>query len=197
MKRRGFTLLEMLIVVGLTVVVATELTMVFVGLFQLQKQKMWDAELATRLRVARENLLFRAVPVDGEKYYAGILSATNLVWTSPHITAAFQYAEDGGLSGYGDNEDVSERFLVKNVDDGEHDVPPVYITNNLFFVNTKVNLTTEQDLETGKVLASTNRTERIAVTAFGRSGDSFLSEFMESKFFDPENQYKVDVEWIP
>ena len=191
MRRRGFTLIEMLLTVGLTVVVATELVTVFVGLFQMEKQKMWDSELATKLRVARENLLFRAIPAEGARHYAGILSATNLVWSSPHITAAFQYADVDGKMGYGQNEDVSERFLVQNVDDGEEDVPPVYITNNMFFVNTKVNLVVRQDPSTGKVLETTNRAERIAVPFFGKSNDGAWMEFME---IDPGES---SLRWLP
>lgn len=178
MRRTGFTLIEMMITVGLTAVVFGELVVVLVGLFQMEKQKMWDSELATKLRVAREHLLFSALPADGERIYAGILSSTNLVWSSPHITAAFQYAEDSCQGGVGENEDVSERFLVQNVDDGERDVPPVFITNSMFFVNTAVTVN------------GSNRTERIAVTAFGKTDDRFLYDFM-----DLENQ--GEVRWIP
>lgn len=184
-RHSGFTLVEMLIVVGLTIVVATELVTVFVGLFQFEKNKMWNSELESKLRMARENLLFRAVPADGSRSYAGILSATNLVWSTPHITAAFQYAKEDGTTGYGENEDVSERFLVQNVDDGERDVPPVYITNNLFFVNTAV------------TVDGSNRTERIAVSAFGSGGgDNLWLDFMDSNFtLDGESE--ADVRWLP
>ena len=177
MRRRGFTLIEMLFAVGLSAIVFGELVMVLVGLFQMEKNKMWDAELATKLRVARENLLFRAVPQTDGRYYGGILSSTNLVWSDSHITAAFQYAKEGGEGGVGENEDVSERFLVQNVDDGERDVPPVFITNSMFFVNTAV------------TVDGSNRTERIAVSAFGKQDALFLSEFMEISKEEPR--------WIP
>lgn len=180
MKRAGFTLVEMLVTVGLTAVVFGELVVVFVALFQMEKQKMWDSELATSLRVARENLLFRAVPQTDGRYYAGILSSTNLVWSSPHITAAFQYAEASCRSGVGDNQDVSERFHVQNVDDGERNVPPVFITNAMFFVNTAVTVN------------GSNRTERIAVSAFGKSDGKFIEEFM-----DLESRGEESIRWIP
>lgn len=167
MRQRGFTLVEMLIAIAISGVVLGELMLIFVGLFRMQKERMWDSELATKLRVAREHLLFNAVPNEGDRSYGGILSATNLVWSSPHITAAFQYADSDG-SGVAENEDVSERFLVQNVDDGNEDVPPVYITNNLFFVNTAV------------TVDGSNRSERIAVPAFGKSDTTLWEIFLDN-----------------
>lgn len=180
-RRPGFTLFELLITIGISAIVLGELTMVLVGIYRLEKEKLWDAELESSLRVAREHLLFSAVSGESDRYYAGVLSSTNFVWSSPHITAAFQYADESG-GGFGENEDVSERFLVQNVDNGEYDVPPVFVTNDLFFLNTKVVVTTRADPNTGAVLESTNRTERIAVSAFGRAPEwvlDALGQFMD------------------
>lgn len=184
MRRNGFTLVEMLITIAIFAVVMAELVIVFVGLFQYEKNKMWDTELATKLRVAREHLLFSAVPPTGDKKYGGILSATNLVWSSPHITAAFQYVGKDGTPGVDPNEDVSERFLVRNVDNGERDVPPVIVSNDFFFVNTAVTVN------------GSNRTERIAVSAFGKKfglADA-VGAFMETHAFE---SYTEDVRWVP
>lgn len=178
MKRSGFTLIEMIITVGISVVVMGELVVVLVGLFQMEKNKMWDAELASKLRAAREQLLFNAVPAEGGKKYGGILSATNLVWSDQQITAAFQYAQESGVTGVDPNESLVNRFLVQNIDDGANDVPPVYITNNLFFVNTAVTVN------------GSNRTERIAVSSFGKNDDQLWQPFME---FNGES----DIRWIP
>lgn len=204
MRRAGFTLFEMLLVVGISAVVMSELVMVLVGFYRLEKEKLWDAELESSLRVARENLLFRAVSGDGDRYYAGVLSSTNFVWSSPHITAAFQYAEDPSQGGVGENEDVSERFLVQNVDDGTRDVPPVFVTNNLFFLNTEVVVKTRTNPQTGAALESTNRAERIAVSAFGKMSESVLDtlgQFIDLRDFESDldsgSESPRGVEWIP
>lgn len=184
MRRTGFTLVEMIIAVAISAIVIGELMMILVGLFQFEKNKMWDAELASKLRVAREHLLFNAVPTTGEKKYGGILSATNLVWDSSHITAAFQYVDADGTPGVDPNKDVSERFLVQNVDNGEQDVSSVIVTNDFFFVNTAV------------TVDGSNRTERIAVSAFGKkfSMAEVVGAFMETHAFE---SYTEDVRWVP
>ena len=80
MSRRGFTLVEMLIAIALTVVVAAELTLVVTGLFRLQREKMCNVEFSQILRVAHERVLFGAKSPDGATSYGGLVGASNVVW---------------------------------------------------------------------------------------------------------------------
>ncbi len=162
--RRGFTMVEMLLAVGISVVVAAELVMVFAGIFRLQKDRMWNAEFADRLRVARERLLFNAAPVGGNGRYSGLLCATNIIWTEAtgQVQAHFFRQTSNGQVGFDETgRDLSSRVVVRGLDDGEREVvtDALSVTNGLVFVSVM------------GVVGGSNRVERIAVPQFEADAD--------------------------
>ena len=162
MKRHGFTLIEMMIAVGLTAVVMGELVVSMMGLYRMEKNKMWNAEFADRLRTARENILFRALPRNGDRIYAGLLSATNVAHEGSQVAGFFEHAEkDTSVEFDANAENLHQRFDVVGVDDGSQIVSEgIEITNRLVFISVKASIANPE----GGV---SNRIERIGVPLIG------------------------------
>ena len=179
-ERRGFTLIEILIASGLSVVVIGELLFVMTGLFRIGKVRMVDSELTSKLRFFRERILFQtplqvSPASSGTAYFGGLLSATNHAWSSPQISAAIQYATEAGEFGTVVSDDgrdaLAARLSISSVDDGVMEVID-QSESNVLFVTTSV------------TIDGSNRTERIALPVFGRQDDSLtlpdaLSGYME------------------
>lgn len=164
MGRRGFTLVEMLLAIAITVVVAAELTMVVTGLFRLQREKMWNVEFAHIMRVAHERVLFGAKSPDGETTYGGLIGASNVVWYGNELVANLAQSTEKTTVGFDPDPynltyNVGGRFRLRGMDDGVRELTTGeggQITNNVVF------LTVEATLRDGDGTA-TNRLERIAV----------------------------------
>lgn len=73
MRRRGFTLIEMMLATVVTAVLSVSLATLFVGIRRLVRQAYDDASLA--LRAERERALFNAVAEGGSVHWGGLLSA--------------------------------------------------------------------------------------------------------------------------
>lgn len=168
MRRAGFSLIEMMIAVTLVAVVTGELAVMMAGLFQLQRRRMWNAELQNKLRVAREQILFLAGARADGKSYGGLIGASNVVWQGAQLWANFQQAEKGLPASYDPTPmNLQKRFVITGIDDGENAITGENVTNDLFFVSTEV------------MVGGRTRSERLAVPAFGRYGTSLWGEFME------------------
>lgn len=169
MQRRGFTLIEMVISMTILVIVAAELAMMFVGLFRMQKDRMWNAEFSTALRAQREHILFSAVPAAESKVYGGVLSATNLIWQSGsrRLVANYQRSGRNQTVEYDSNfPELYRQQIIRRLDNGEKVITDLYITNNLVFASIEA------------TVGDSNRVERIAVPLFGRSGENLWADFM-------------------
>lgn len=77
MKRRGFTLVEVLLASTLFSFMAIAIMSAFIGGQRLLKLTLARSELALRSRELRDKLLFHAAPSYGETTWAGLLTATN------------------------------------------------------------------------------------------------------------------------
>lgn len=175
MMRRAFTVVEMLIAVGLSVVVAAEMTVVVTSLFRLEREKMWNVEFAQKLRVAREYVLFRAKPFEtteeGVSYFGGFLGASNILWKGSQLAANLQRSADGRADSFDDapfnlTEEMGGRFAIKGMDDGEQALQTGdegRITNSIAFLSIEAELLTHGQ--------RTNRIERIAIPVGSDGGD--------------------------
>ena len=74
MRRRGFTLIEMMLATVVTAVLSVSLATLFVGIRRLVRQAYDDASLSLALRAERERALFNAV-AEGSVHWGGLLSA--------------------------------------------------------------------------------------------------------------------------
>ena len=77
MKRRGFTLVEVVLATSIFSLMAVALFSAFIGGQRLLKLTLARSELSLRSRELRDKLLFHAAPSSGETTWAGLLSATN------------------------------------------------------------------------------------------------------------------------
>ena len=75
MRRRGFTLIEMMLATVVTAVLSVSLATLFVGIRRLVRQAYDDASLSLALRAERERALFNAVAEGGSVHWGGLLSA--------------------------------------------------------------------------------------------------------------------------
>lgn len=75
MRRRGFTLVEMMLATVVTAVLTVSLGTLFVGVQRLVRQAYADAALSLAHRAEREKALFNAVPEGGSVFWGGLLSA--------------------------------------------------------------------------------------------------------------------------
>lgn len=75
MRRRGFTLIEMMLATVVTAVLSVSLATLFVGIRRLVRQSYDDASLSLALRAERERALFNAVAEGGSVRWGGLLSA--------------------------------------------------------------------------------------------------------------------------
>lgn len=75
MRRRGFTLIEMMLATVVTAVLSVSLATLFVGIRRLVRQAYDDASLSLALRAEREWALFNAVAEGGSVHWGGLLSA--------------------------------------------------------------------------------------------------------------------------
>lgn len=168
MRRRGFTLIEMMIAFAIMTLVATQLFVVTRETFHLWRNKMWEIDFGLKMRLVRERLLFQAVPYTGGDLYAGFLSATNISQTLPQLSAVFQYARPGGNSiEWGtDYKNAFPTFQINEIDDGKSRISDVQVDGPVFFVSAQTSLKTYD----GK--GASNRIERIAVPVWNRKDDS-------------------------
>lgn len=178
--RRGFTLVEVLFAVAISAVVATELGVVFAGIFRLQKERMWNVEFSERLRAVREQVLFRAAPSGSDGFYGGLLSATNITWVAEtgELRANFQVAGGKGQESAYEAEarELPARIRVVGVDDGLEAVrtQAFQVTNDLMFVSVSETITYDG--------VRSNRVERIAVPVFDKKGRRpFWDDFITVK----------------
>lgn len=77
-SRRGFTLLEMLIAVGLVSILATSFMTTTVSCVKMFHGTMAQCELSVRGRELRDKLLFHIRKAENGKTYAGLLSGQNV-----------------------------------------------------------------------------------------------------------------------
>lgn len=167
MKRRGFTLIEMMIAFVIFTVVVTQLIVVTRGMFQLWQNKMWEIDFGLKMRLVRERLLFQAVPYTGGDLYAGFTSATNIYKVGNQMRAYFQYGSAGETSaGWSATpQNAFPQFQIAGLDDGEKSIDDTVVSNALFFVSVATTLKTFD----GKT--ESNRVERVAIPTWEHLGE--------------------------
>ena len=172
MRKSGFTLVEMLITVTIVTVLGAELVLLTRQLFNMGLNPLWENEFGLKMRTARENLLFHAVPDGGGELHGGLLSATNLVRYSEQMAAFFTRTRgsEESISYDEASQNVSSRFKVMDVDDGNRTISDSNLTNGLLFV------TIRETVKIGR--QESNRVERVAIPLFGGKRDSFWDDFM-------------------
>lgn len=181
MKRMGFSLIEMLIATAIFAFVVTEGSLIFVGLLRMQKDRMWNAEFADRLRVARERLLFHSTYGE-EGRSGGLIGASNLVWyvgsERGQLVANLQKTLNG-TTAYDPVEHNFDAFEIIDVDDGERSITSEQITNSLVFVSVKTTIRPSAH-------EVSNRVERIAVPLFGAPPALAIDDtkFLWDRFMD-------------
>lgn len=185
-RRSGFTLVEMILAAGLSAVVAAELVAIMVGIFRLEKNKMWNAEFADRLRIARESLLFKSVAPEGDKVYGGLLSATNIYRSGNQLVANFARTEKWKAAEFDSRARNSvdlfenrfkDRFSIDGLDDGTQEIADAYVTNGLAFITVRASIRSATSAENPTGVS--NRIERIALPVLDGKGlgeGSFLWE---------------------
>ncbi len=95
-KSSGFTLIEMLIACTIFIIVAAQIVVVFTGINRTVQTTMAEMEFALAARQLRERLLFKATPDEEDRYYAGLLSASDVTVDYSAITAKLPYVDSTG-----------------------------------------------------------------------------------------------------
>lgn len=72
--RKGFTLLELMTAGAIFTLVIAGVGSALIGIVNLSRTAMYEAELSVRMRELRDKLLFRAAPMRGRVVYSGLLS---------------------------------------------------------------------------------------------------------------------------
>lgn len=75
--RSGFTLVELMVTLAISVLILGAVTSSFVGGIRLLKATFATAEMSLRSRDLRDRLLFHAAPIHDGTMWAGLLSGTN------------------------------------------------------------------------------------------------------------------------
>lgn len=163
MKRRGFTLIELMIAFSILVVVASELVIVTRETFHLWSTKMWEIDFALKMRTTRERILFQAVPYSGGPLYAGLISSTNINKVGRQMVANFQMSSgsDQPIERGMAPQNVFPQFQVEGIDDGSRQITDTYVANPLFFVSVATTLKTYDRKDS-------NRVERIAIPVWDK-----------------------------
>ena len=191
MKRTGFSLIELLIATAILAFVVTEGSLLFVGLLRMQKERMWNAEFADRLRVARERLLFHS-EYGGEGRSGGLIGARDLVWhvgsDRGELVAYLQKTlnDTSTKPVYDPNPHNFDDFEIVDVDDGERSIVTERVTNSLVFISVKTTIRPSAH-------EVSNRVERIAVPLFGSPPALAVDEskFLWDRFMDVK-----EMKWI-
>ncbi len=76
-SRCGFTLVEMMLVVAISVIMFAALASSFIGGIRLLKVAFATSEMSLQARMLRDRLLFHAARPDNNAAWAGLLSGTN------------------------------------------------------------------------------------------------------------------------
>lgn len=186
MKRRGFTLIEMLIAFAIMTLVATQLFVVTRETFNLWRNKMWEIDFGLKMRASRERLLFQAVPDTSNGLCGGFLSATNIVTAGRQLAAVFQCAKSGDMSldWTPASQNVFPLIQIVGIDDGERSIDSTEITNSLFFLSVETSLK-------GFDGRQSNRVERIAVPSWEHVGEK-SGRMPWSDFIDVQ---AGDIQW--
>ena len=113
MKRRGMTLIELMIASGVTIIVVCAVGSAFITAQRIMSTAMAESELMIAARQVREKLLYCMSPTINGTHYAGLLSGSNpgQVVESSGIAVLRTQALGDSLS---DMRDQSMRLLVWN-----------------------------------------------------------------------------------
>ena len=76
-SRCGFTLVEMMLVVAISIIMFAALASSFIGGIRLLRVTFATSEMSLQARMLRDRLLFRATPPQNNAVWAGLLSGTN------------------------------------------------------------------------------------------------------------------------
>ena len=174
MRRRGFTLVEMLLATGLLAVVVAPLALSLSGVFRLSRENATGAELALRLRSLREQILFRGAGGTSGGSYGGLLSATNVVISGAnYVEASFPCVAAGDQAvAFGAVEELPDRLAPVRVEYGDG-LTSGTVSSNLLYIT----LSAEARLPGG---ATKTVRERVVVPLFGELQSSYYCGVLDN-----------------
>ena len=115
--RRGFTLVEAMIVTAVGGIVLTAILSSFKAAQNMLHTAMAESELSLAMREMREKLLFKASPDISGNHYGGLLSGTNLNENAAQNCSAIEMSGHTVGSSLASTSDSSVRLLVWTVND--------------------------------------------------------------------------------
>ena len=174
MRRKGFTLVEMLISIGLLALVIGQLMVALGGVFRMSRTNATGAELALRLRGARERLLFRATDGLAGGAPGGLLSATNVVLSGMNMLAAsFPSVANGDKTvTYGVSQQLPERLMPVKVEYGDG-FESGTVNSNLLYVT----LSAQMKFADG---TTHEIKDRVVVPVFGKEPGNYYSGVLDN-----------------
>lgn len=142
MKRKGFTLIEVLLVTLLSTIVIAQLTVSLHLIFRLAREKAGDAELVLKLREIREHLLFQAGTATEGQIYGGFLSAPDLTWSGKMLSGSISYVDSSkSIAALGADHNGSTGWYAASIEGVEAgDSPDGGQTNSLVYVTVTATL---------------------------------------------------------
>lgn len=142
MKRKGFTLMEVLLVTVLSTIVVAQLTVSLHLIFRLAREKAGDAELVLKLREIREHLLFQAGAAEEGRTYGGYLSTPDLTWSGNKLLGSVSYVDSSkSIAALDADNGVSTGWYAASIESVEAgDSPDGGQTNSLVYVTVKAKM---------------------------------------------------------
>ena len=115
--RRGFTLVEVMVVTAISAIVLTAIFSSFMATQNMLHTAMAESELSLAMREMREKLLFKASPDISGNHYGGLLSGSGLNENEVKNFSSVEMSGHTVGSSLSSTSDSSVRLLVWSVND--------------------------------------------------------------------------------